>query len=191
MSQTLRKFVPRASRYVLRPGDSQVLYFTHENEHGRKHATRIVNISSTGIAFLVEKSDAPSIGEHIKIEFPIPGGEQAAWWAKVVRMEAYSDNPWWDSKDSHESHHQVLVGLMYIDLPEGHRKAIQKGLHHRYQELKKQYYLEWARDLKEVLLGNFWKSREEDTVDRIAEDLLVLYDFYICGEELVNAFSIF
>lgn len=156
MNQVLRKFIPRAPRYVLRPSDSQVLSFSKANERGAKHETRIINLSSTGIAFLVDRSEAPRIGDHIKIEFPIPSGTQVAWWARVVRMESYSDQRWWEDKDSFDSPKQVVVGVHYIDLPDGHRRDIQKGLENRYKELKSQYMKERLRDVKDFAFGNFW-----------------------------------
>ncbi len=140
----------------MRPSDSQVLSFSREKERGTKHETRIINLSSTGIAFLVDRSEAPRIGDHIKIEFPIPSGSHVAWWARVVRMESYSDQRWWENKDSFDSPRQVVVGIQYIDLPDGHRRDIQKGLENRYKELKQQYLKERINDVKAFAFGNFW-----------------------------------
>lgn len=156
MNQVLRKFIPRAPRYVLRPSDAQVLSFSKERERGTKHETRIINVSATGIAFLVSREEAPRIGDHIKIEFPVPGGNNVAWWARVARIESYSDERWWDKNDSFDSPKQVVVGVQYIDLPDGHKRDIQKGLEIRYKELKQQYFKERLSEAKEFAVGNFW-----------------------------------
>ncbi len=148
--------MPRAPRYILRPYDSQILNFSKQKESGTKHTTEIVNISTTGIAFVVDRMNSPRIGDHIKIEFPIPAGEQVAWWARVVRMESYSDQRWWDDSDSFDSPQDVIVAVTYINLPEGHRKQIQAGLEERYQQLKKQYYAAYFRGFGEFLVRNFW-----------------------------------
>jgi hypothetical protein len=156
MNQVLRKFIHRAPRYILRPSDSQILNFSKQSETGSKHTTKIINISTTGIAFVVSRWQAPRIGDLIKIEFPIPAGDQVAWWAKVVRIESYTDQRWWDSSDSFDSPEEVVIAVTYIDLPEGHRKEIQKGLDERYQQLKKEYYASWVRGFTDFAFRNFW-----------------------------------
>lgn len=156
MNQALKYFIPRAPRYILRPSDSQILYFAQKNENGIKHPTRIVNVSTSGIAFLVTKAEAPRIDDHVKIEFPVPGGEQVAWWARVVRIESYSDSRWWSQNDSFDSSHEVLIAVTYVDLPSGHRKDIQQALQNRFHELQKQHRKEYFNDLKDFLLTNFW-----------------------------------
>lgn len=156
MNQILRKFIPRAPRYVLRPGDSEVMRFSPKSGHGKIQQTKFLNISQTGLAFMADSSQTPHIGEMIKIEFSIPGGEQVAWWAKVVRIEAYSDSRWWDKTNDSNSTDHIVIAVTYVDLPEGHRRQIQQGLSQRFKELKKQYYFEGLQDFGSFIRRNFW-----------------------------------
>ena len=89
MGQILRKFVSRAPRYVLRPTDNQIFRYALNDQRMRPHSTRFLNLSETGVAFLVDQGVVPRIGETIKVEFPLPGGDQVAWWARVVRIEVW------------------------------------------------------------------------------------------------------
>lgn len=156
MSQVLQKFIPRAPRYVLRPGDSEVLRFAPNGSNNQTHQTKIINLSQTGIAFLVETPQSPKIGDLIKIEFAIPASEQVAWWAKVVRIEAASQSRWWDQRDETNSPSHVVVAVTYVEMPDGHRREIQKGLNQRYKQLRKQYYTEWLVDFSFFIKRNFW-----------------------------------
>lgn len=135
MGQVLRRFVPRAPRYVLRPNDNQMLRFAPNKVHNRSHSTRFLNVSETGLAFLIERSSAPTIGELIKIEFAVPGGEQIAWFAKVIRLEEYSPNAWWTHQDSLDHHRDVLVGIQFHQLPDAHRQSIRVHLQAKFREV--------------------------------------------------------
>src|SRR5690606_17849126 len=90
MSASLKKFVSRAPRYTLRPNDNHFMRFAHKEDSGHVYTTRFVDISLTGLAFITDRENAPFIYDMIKIEIPLPGGQQVAWWAKVVRIEEYN-----------------------------------------------------------------------------------------------------
>lgn len=157
MGELLKRFRPRAPRYVLRPEDAQLLFFAHSGQpSGSKYPTKILNVSETGIAFLVYKSTAPQIGDLIKIEFPVPGAEQIAWWARVVRMEEYSSSPWWRDSDEAPSSTEILVGVNFEHLPLGHRKEIQEGLFKRYQSLIEEHRREKRKALIDFIKSQFW-----------------------------------
>ena len=157
MALKLRQFMPRAPRYVLRPEDAQLLFFAHPGQTaGNKYPTKIINVSETGIAFLVYKSTAPRIGDLIKIEFPIPGAEQIAWWARVVRMEEYSSSPWWRDSDETSSSTEIMVGVTFEHLPAGHRKEIKEGLWSRYQDLIAEHKRQQRARFIEFTKENFW-----------------------------------
>jgi len=128
MSATLRKFVNRAPRYVLRPTDNQVMRFSTESGPSGVFKTRLINLSETGAAFVVDRSMAPEIGEVIKVEIPVPGLDQIAWFGRVARMEAYSSNSWWSDPDPFADEEKIIVGVHFEGLPSGHRQAIKKGL---------------------------------------------------------------
>lgn len=156
MGEILKRFIPRAPRYVLRPEDAQLLYFAHKEQVGVKYPTKILNVSETGIAFLVYKSTAPRIGDVIKIEFPVPGAEQIAWWGHVVRLEEYTDEPWWSETDETSSSTEILVGVSFHHLPEGHRKEIRDGLWKRYQDLIQEHRRLRREAFAQFIKDNFW-----------------------------------
>lgn len=136
MGEPVRKMVPRAPRYVLGPGDNQVVRFSFIDTKGPKATlqTSMVNLSETGLAFLIDPILAPELGETIKIEIPIPGSEQIAWFAQVVRIEMYEARQWWFFKTDQPDQARVLVGLRFEELPFGHQKAIRKGLEKSFLE---------------------------------------------------------
>ncbi|MEK6556475.1 MAG: PilZ domain-containing protein, partial [Bdellovibrionota bacterium] len=137
MSASLRKFVPRSPRYTLRPTDNSFMRFAQKGELGRSHITHFVDISMSGLAFITDRETAPFLFEMIKIEIPLDGGEQVAWWAKVVRVEAYEPQKWYLKKaDMDET--KVMVAVQYHDLPMGHLQKIKKTLDHKFVELERE-----------------------------------------------------
>lgn len=150
MGQAIRKFVARAPRYVLRPHDNQMLRFSSNSDQNRSYSTKLMNVSETGLAFLIDRGSSPHIGEFIKVEFPIPGGEQIAWFAKVQRLEEFTHHPWWSSKLNLEHRGDIIVGVHFHEMPEGHRAAIREHLEARFREEsreRKGAIVRWAYDL--------------------------------------------
>jgi hypothetical protein len=145
MGEALRRFIPRAPRYVLRPSDNQMLRFAPNRVLNRSYSTRFINVSETGLAFVVDRSSAPGIGDFIKIEFPIPGAKnQIAWFAKVVRLEEFSATPWWSERAGHDN--DVLVGVQFHQLPDGHRLAIRLHLQTMFREaMRERQTARWRR----------------------------------------------
>lgn len=140
MGDAARKFIPRAPRYVLGPGDNQVIRFAFLETKGPTATlkTSMVNLSETGLAFLVDPVLAPELGETIKLEIPVPGGERIAWFAQVVRVELFSSRKWWFSKPDGPAQERVMVGVRFEELPQGHQKSIRKGLEKSFLEALKQ-----------------------------------------------------
>lgn len=156
MAERLRKFIPRAPRYVLRPSDEKFLRYAHHDERNRSFTTQIINLSETGIAFLVERESAPALGDVIKIEFPIPGGEQVAWFARVVRMEEFAPEEW-GLNPRRLSGDEVMVGIHFLDMPEGHRQSIRKGLEAKFLELLRAQRQESLRAFWRFFLSHYGK----------------------------------
>src|ERR1700733_8248261 len=102
MSQA-RQFIPRAPRYVLKPQDRNILRYSLQNTMGKGgvETTLLVNLSETGAAFLVNRGAEPRLGERIKVEIPIPKGEQIAWWGHVVRTSLYEPRGWFSGDKFH------------------------------------------------------------------------------------------
>lgn len=154
MGQRLRKFVARAPRYVLRTGDSQFLRFAPEDGPDHVYTTRFVNVSETGIAFLVDRDLAPHLGDVIKLEFTVPGNGQIAWFARVVRMEEFESGGW---KPRHRRSDEILVGVHFLDLPEGHRRDIRKGLEDQFLKALKQHRRDNVKSFMQFVMGHYGK----------------------------------
>ncbi|HMN66931.1 MAG TPA: PilZ domain-containing protein [Bdellovibrionales bacterium] len=132
MADGLRNFVQRSPRYVLRPTDRNVMRFGLKDSHGGAHTedTLLVNLSESGLAFLVPNGTKLEIGERIMVEIPIPGGEQLAWWARVIRMQLHHSRGWFSARarNNPQDGSQVMVGLAFEPLPPGHSRALKKGI---------------------------------------------------------------
>ncbi|MCB0391350.1 MAG: PilZ domain-containing protein [Bdellovibrionales bacterium] len=158
MAELAKKFVEREPRYILRASDNKFLRFAIEGDKHHIYTTTLVNISITGLAFICTKDQSPKVGELIKMEFPIPGGEQAAWWGKVVRIEKYRLNNKWQKEDENFAvPEERKIAVKFENLPEGHITHIKEGLKNKAQELarhkrfqfKLQLREEWLQFLKE------------------------------------------
>lgn len=157
MNTVLRKFVPRAPRYVLRPKDEKFLRFAYQDDRSHSYSTQFINLSETGMAFSIDRETAPHIGDIIKVEFPIPGHSQVAWFARVIRIEEYSPDK--DRNLYHQdSEDLVLVGIKFHDLPPGHRKAIREGLNKKFNDLLIDRYRNLLYQLTSALAAHFWKG---------------------------------
>ena len=157
MADEARKFIHRAPRYVLRTEDNQFLRFAPESETEKVYTTTFLNLSATGVAFVTHSDLAPSIGDNIKLEIPVPGADQMAWWGRVVRTEIYRPKKTWTTKDDFEIEDEVLVAVQFESLPEGHQKQIVEGLHQKANELARQNRIQFNKELMEFLYENYWK----------------------------------
>lgn len=130
MGDALRRFVPRAPRYILRPQDRNMMRFGLSQMRGPAHIehTTLLNLSETGAAFVTDASCDLKIGDSVKVEVPIPNGEQIAWFARVVRIEEYDDRGWLARNRDRRRHEEVMIALRFEELPEPHTRAIRKGL---------------------------------------------------------------
>lgn len=157
MSTALRRFINRAPRYILKPTDNQVMRFATDRGPQGVFKTKLVNLSETGAAFVVDRSMAPQIGDTLKVELPIPGLDQIAWFGEVVRMEVYSSNSWWSDPDPFVDDEKMLIAVHFQELPHGHRAAIKKGLQDQFllelqeRRLRQQLYV------KQWILENLFK----------------------------------
>jgi hypothetical protein len=133
------------------------LRFAHRDDRRNSYATRFINVSETGLAFLVDRDCAPHIGEFIKVEFPVPGTGQIAWFARVVRIEEYHPPRTWHKRLDKEDD-EILVAVHFDDLPEGHRKAIRAGLNQKFTEVLKERQKDNFFQLMSFLTAHFWKT---------------------------------
>jgi len=158
MSEVAHKFVHRAPRYVLRGSDNKILRYSVEGEHHTPiHTTTFVNVSLTGIAFITHKQSAPKEGDVIKLEFPVPGGDQIAWWGIVVRIEQYRPRRGWHLKSDFEIEDDVYVAVKFESLPEGHRHIITHGLQLKAKEIAAQRRAHARKDIFVFLKRHAWQ----------------------------------
>jgi hypothetical protein len=160
MSESLRKFKTRAYRYVLRPQDRKDMRFSLQTAEGVSgvEQTTILNLSETGCAFLVSANSPLHIGEKIKVEIPIPTGDQIAWWGRVVRVQEYEPRSWVFGKDPFRENAHLMVAVVFEQLPEGHSRALRKGIEQSFMKaMRDQQYRNWLyyRALMLQNLGKF------------------------------------
>lgn len=146
MSDSAKKFVPRAARYVLRPQDRNIMRFGLEENASGTHVrqTLLVNLSETGAAFITDSVRGIHLGERIMVEIPVPQGEQIAWWGTVVRLQQYEQSRWFKREDSFFDQPKMLVAIRFDELPLGHSRAIRKGIEASFlQALRDQRHRTW------------------------------------------------
>ena len=156
MTSSVRPFVHRSPRYLLRPDDAQVLNFVSSKKDPEKHNTTLYNVSETGLAFVAHRDSAPQVGDRIQIEFPVPGSGRVAWWAKVVRLEAHHTQPFWRVEDGIEDPENLLVAVRFENLPDGHRRAIRQSLTRKFQELQHEERIHKLKNITEFVQEQFW-----------------------------------
>lgn len=133
----LEELYPRAPRYVIEVGDNETLRFAHMPRGSKIMHTRIVNLSESGLAFLVPYLTSPQEGEKIKVEFSAPNSEPIACFAKVVRVEIH--------KTYHFDHRPQtfkLVAVEFVSLPSQQRQMLASGLNSQFKAKQRQYQRE-------------------------------------------------
>jgi hypothetical protein len=158
MGQASRKFQSRAPRYLLRPGDDNVLRFAGTSpETSTPITTRIVDISVTGLAFVCHVDLTPKLGEILKVEFPSADGKTLAWWAKVVRIEMYEPHRWYMKKRDIESHAHAMVAARFQDLPAQYEQEIKLALDDKFDGVLRLERKEKARQITHFVATQFWR----------------------------------
>jgi len=145
-AENIRKFQPRAFRYVLRPQDKHVMRFSLQESQGPQgiEQTPLINLSETGVAFLVNPDTDIKLGDAIKVEIPVPESEQIAWWGRVVRVQEYEPQSWIFARDPFRDEPKVIVGVRFEDMPDGHTRAIRKGIEQSFMRaMREQQYRNW------------------------------------------------
>ena len=131
MADAARKFKDRAPRYVLNAGDEKIVRVaSRDRKKNQIYQMEIVDVSETGMAFIVNWNYLPQIGEVLKVEFPVPGEQRkVAWFAKVMRLENHNERP---PEMRHFS--GIKVGVEFIDMPKGHMRTLKAGLSRKTHE---------------------------------------------------------
>jgi hypothetical protein len=87
MSEVLAQYVQRSPRYILLPQDQCLIRVAGPKQTPWEEGTEIRNISNTGLCFTAPDILLPRFGEYIRVQFDVPGSQQMACHAKVVRID--------------------------------------------------------------------------------------------------------
>ena len=155
-AEKIQKYQPRAPRYVLRFQDNSVLRFAAYSQGSKKMHTKIVNLSESGMAFLLPMLDNPKLDEVIKVQFEAPHGPSIACFAKVVRIDVHRT---WDSRQAPKTF--KLVAVHFMNLPPKQQELIRKGLGKEFKRQRRQYMIQQNINRSLWLLSSMasWPTR--------------------------------
>lgn len=120
MNSSLARYHARAPRYILDTEDNCLIRLSGAERLSWEEKTELRDVSMTGLSFLAPQDLSPQIGEVIKIQFAVPGSEQMACYAVVIRIESFNqfDN---------------LIGVHFFKLDRTQRLNLLQGLNHKVQ----------------------------------------------------------
>lgn len=87
MTGSLARYHARAPRYILNTQDNSLIRLSGAEQLSWEEKTELRDVSLTGLSFVAPQDLSPQIGEVIKIQFSVPGSEQMACYAVVIRIE--------------------------------------------------------------------------------------------------------
>lgn len=130
----IEELYPRAPRYSIELGDNPVVRFAPLAKGSKIMHTRIVNISESGMAFLVPYLSAPQSGDTIKVEFNAPNCESMACFAKVMRVQIHRAY----FKDAEPQEFKVIA-VEFQQLHPKQRQMLSQALTQQLNKKQKEY----------------------------------------------------
>lgn len=123
MTTSLARYHGRSPRYVLNTEDNSLVRLSGVTQLSWEEKTELRDISLTGLSFLAQQDLSPQIGEVIKIQFSVPGSQQMACYAVVIRIEKINqfDN---------------MIGVHFYKLDRTQRLNLVHGLAEKVQKSK-------------------------------------------------------
>lgn len=121
MTTSLARYHARAPRYILNADDNNLVRLSGAERLPWEESTEIRDISLTGLSFTAPMDLSPQLGEIIKIQFSVPGAEQMACYAVVIRVQNI-----YDFKNLIAVHFYKLDRLQRLNLVQGLANRIQK-----------------------------------------------------------------
>ena len=115
MTTSLARYHARAPRYILNTEDNYLIRLSGAERLPWEENTEIRDISLTGLSFTASFDLCPQLGEIIKIQFDVPGAEQMACYAVVIRIDQISEQ-------------DNLVGVHFYKLDRVQRLNLVQGL---------------------------------------------------------------
>ena len=125
---------PRAPRYEIEAGDDPVLRFAHKPKGSKPMHTRIVNLSESGMAFLVPFNSAPAEEQEIKLEFNAPNCPSIACFAIVRRVQIHRTY-----NGRREPQMFKLVAVEFKNLHPKQRQILSQGLTEQFRNKQIEY----------------------------------------------------
>lgn len=121
MSTSLARYHARAPRYILNTEDNSLVRLSGAEQLSWEEKTELRDVSLTGLSFIAPQDLSPQMGEVIKIQFAVPGAQQMACYAVVIRIEKINqfDN---------------LIGVHFYKLDRTQRLNLVQGLTEKVQK---------------------------------------------------------
>lgn len=120
MTTSLARYHARAPRYILCTDDNNLVRLSGAERLPWEENTEIRDISLTGLSFTAPLDLSPQLGEIIKIQFSVPGSEQMACYAVVIRLQNIYE-------------FKNLVGVHFYKLDRLQRLNLVQGLANKIQ----------------------------------------------------------
>lgn len=123
MTTSLARYHGRSPRYILNTEENSLVRLSGAMQLPWEEKTELRDISLTGLSFLAQQDLSPQIGEVIKIQFSVPGSQQMACYAVVIRIEKINqfDN---------------MIGVHFYKLDRTQRLNLVHGLAEKVQKNK-------------------------------------------------------
>ncbi len=121
MTTSLARYHARAPRYILNTDDNHLIRLSGAERRSWEENTEIKDISLTGLSFTASADLSPQLGEIIKIQFSVPGSEQMACYAVVIRIDSITE-------------YENIVGVHFYKLDRVQRLNLVQGLAHKIQK---------------------------------------------------------
>ncbi len=115
MTTSLARYHARAPRYILDTEDNSLIRLSGAEQLAWEENTELRDVSLTGLSFTAPQDLSPQIGEVIKIQFSVPGSQQMACFAVVIRIEKLGA-------------FENLIGVHFYKLDRTQRLNIVQGL---------------------------------------------------------------
>jgi hypothetical protein len=133
-NRKVEELYPRAPRYVVDFDDNHVLRFAHMPRGSKALYTRIINLSESGMAFLIPYLSAPQLNEKIKLEFTAPNSEPIACFANVVRVQIHKSY-------SHDQKPQTfkLIAVTFDNIHPKQRQMLASGINQQFKKRQALY----------------------------------------------------
>ena len=121
MTTSLARYHARAPRYILNTEDNSLVRLSGAEQLSWEEKTELRDVSLTGLSFLAQQDLSPQIGEVIRIQFSVPGSQQMACYAVVIRIEKINQ-------------FENLIGVHFYKLDRTQRLNLVHGLADKIQK---------------------------------------------------------